>query len=197
MSRHFFAAGHACLLMLVFGSALALSACAVPGAASIDAPMDVRDDQPYRMDAGDSFKLTVYGEDTLTGEYTINQRGVVVLPMMGEVPAAGLTEKELQKAIRDVFVENGFLRRPLITIDARAVRAIAIIGEVKTPGNYNFRPKQDVFKMIAAAGGYTPRAAKGRVLITRWVDGKKTKMNANEDTPVLPGDSITVRERIF
>ena len=82
-------------------------------------------------------------------------------------------------------------------MDATTVQAIAIIGEVKLPGNYAYRPQYNALKVIAQAGGYTPRAAKNRVLIDRWVDGKLVRLNARENTPVLPGDSLIVRERIF
>ena len=93
--------------------------------------------------------------------------------------------------------KGGYLTKPLVTVDIITVRPFYILGEVKNPGSYPWQPSFTVFKAIATAGGYTPRAAKGKILIDRGDGAEKQHLNATEDTPVLPGDSITVRERIF
>jgi polysaccharide export outer membrane protein len=54
-----------------------------------------------------------------------------------------------------------------------------------------------VVNAIAMAGGFTYRAKKSRVEITRANDPSKTPKEGNPDTPVLPGDVIEVPERFF
>ena len=174
-----------------------LSACAVPWGADIDAPMDIDAKTPYVLHPGDEIKIVVAGEKDLSGNFMIDGAGKITVPMVGSVEAAGYSKADLQKNIREQFEYEGFLRRPLITVDTSQVRPFAIIGEVKMPGNYDYRPMQTVFQAISTAGGYTQRAAKNRILIDRWVDGQLVRMNANQNTPILPGDAITVRERIF
>jgi polysaccharide export outer membrane protein len=68
---------------------------------------------------------------------------------------------------------------------------------VKNPGSYPYQPSLDALQAIAVAGGYTPRAARGEILIDRRADGHLLHLNATEATSILPGDSITVRQRIF
>ncbi len=176
---------------------VALAGCALPLAGDVDAPMDIKANAPYVLAPGDKIKITVAGETDLSGDYMIDGSGAVYLPMIGEVKAAGYSKAALQKSLRAQFEDQGFLRQPLITVDAAEVRPVSIIGEVRIPGNYDYRPAHTVFQAIATAGGYTQRAAKDRILIDRWVDGHIVRMNATQNTPILPGDAITVRERIF
>lgn len=174
-----------------------LAGCALPMAANIDAPPVFDNSHPYNLSAGDTVKINIYGEDSLSGDYLIDQHGLIVIPMIGEVAAAGWSEKDLQQKLSDEFGSRGFLRDPLLTVNASEVRPFSIIGEVRNPGSYSYRPMETVFQAIAMAGGYTPRAAENKILIDRWIEGKIVRMNATQNTPVLPGDAITIRERIF
>lgn len=175
-----------------------LCACALPMAANIDAPAQIDSNQPALLDAGDKVKLTVYGEDDISGEYTLDQRGILTLPMIGEVPARGLTQAELKDLMRKRFIKGGYLSRPLISVDVSALRPIYVLGEVKSAGSYPFEPSLTTLKAVALAGGYTPRAAEGDFLIDRLQKGGQVvRMNGNNTTPILPGDTIIVRERIF
>jgi protein involved in polysaccharide export with SLBB domain len=175
----------------------ALSGCALPLGVSKDAPLDVTNDTAYLLSPADMVKVTVFGEDTLSGEYPIDERGIVTVPMIGEIPAAGLSKAALQGLLQERFVASGYLSSPLVTVDVLTTRPFFILGEVKNPGSYPYRPSLDAFKAIALAGGYTPRAAENKILIDRGFGAYKYRMNAKENTPILPGDSIIVRERIF
>lgn len=185
-----------CSLLLV-GALLFLSNCAIPPSANIDAPREIRLDRDFLLTPGDKVKLVVFGEDSLTGEYMVDPHGVITVPMIGEIKAAGLSEAGLQHKVEQLLVDKGFLSRPLVTAAIQTMRPFYILGEVKNPGSYIYQPGMDVSRAIATAGGYTPRAAKTKVLIDRWQETRKLQMNADHNTPILPGDSITVRERIF
>lgn len=189
----------AAALILVTG--VALGGCgpvmAIPPSVSMDAPAEVRGTETYTLNPGDSVKLTVYGEDTLNGTYALDPAGTMTVPLIGQVEAGGLTKEDLQTKIAKALVSAKYLTKPLVTVDIIAMRPFYILGEVKNPGSYPYQPSLDVLKAVATAGGYTPRAAKGRILIDRGTGNSRQRLNAIESTPVLPGDSITVRERIF
>ncbi|HEU5047982.1 MAG TPA: polysaccharide biosynthesis/export family protein [Rickettsiales bacterium] len=187
--------GIVCITMLLGASIL--SGCAIPGAASQDAPADVKNAAAYTLNPGDVIKLTVYMEENLNGQYTVDRHGAVTIPLIGDVEAQGLSKEQLQAKVASTLVKGGYLKTPLVTVDVISTRPFYILGEVKNPGSYVWQPSIDVFKAIATAGGYTPRAAQNKILIDRGVGDEKKRYNATEDTPVLPGDSITVRERIF
>lgn len=190
------------ILASLFAAILfALTGCApmiaVPGPASMDAPMTVNAERAYVLGPGDTIKLTVYGEETLTGEYTLDQRSTVTIPLIGQVDAAGMTKQDLQSKIADLLVAGRYLQKPEVTVNMVTARPFFILGQVTNPGSYASQPGLNVLKAIALAGGYSPRAAHNMILIDRDTSRGHFHMNATEDTPVLPGDSITVRERIF
>ncbi|OFW87085.1 MAG: hypothetical protein A3J37_03470 [Alphaproteobacteria bacterium RIFCSPHIGHO2_12_FULL_45_9] len=183
------------IAILVTGCAV--SACAYPFAASQDAPKDVKTNAAHLINPGTTIGLSVYGEDTMTGEFVVDHNGDLTLPMLGEIPAQGLTKLQLRNLIKSELKATNYISNPVVSLNILAPRPVYILGEVKNPGEYPYKPNMDIFEAISMAGGYTPRASRDDVLIGRRVANDKTKYNGEEDTLVLPGDSITVRERIF
>jgi protein involved in polysaccharide export with SLBB domain len=59
------------------------------------------------------------------------------------------------------------------------------------------RKEMSVRQALALAGDVTDRGSARRVQIIRQVNGVETKVDANPETPVRPGDNIVVRERLF
>ena len=71
------------------------------------------------------------------------------------------------------------------------------MGEVGAAGQYSYVPGMTVQKAIAAAGGFSPRGNQSTVDITRSVNGKVMTGRVYTSDPLLPGDTIYVRERLF
>jgi polysaccharide export outer membrane protein len=90
-----------------------------------------------------------------------------------------------------------YLKDPSVSVDVLNYRPFYIFGEVNNPGSYAYVNGMTVVNAIAMAGGFTYRAKKSRVEITRANDPSKTPKEGNPDTPVLPGDVIEVPERFF
>jgi polysaccharide export outer membrane protein len=67
------------------------------------------------------------------------------------------------------------------------------LGEVKNPGCFSYVPGMTASEAVAMAGGYTYRAKKNQLVITR----NGNKLGGDHDTPVLWGDVIEVLERLF
>ncbi len=152
---------------------------------------------PYTLSAGDFLRVFVFGADELSGEYRIDAKGYITVPLIGEVYSEGVDKYDLQNIITQKLIEGEYYKDPKVTVEIIAMQPFYILGEVKLPGSYEYQPDLNVFKAIAIAGGYTPRASKGRVLILRMVHGETVKIKANENTPILPGDSIKVKQRFF
>lgn len=174
---------------------IALSACAMPvsgraqSAAADTAPV-------YTLDTGDKIRVTVYGEQSVNGEYTIGPSGDIAFPLIGNVPAKGQTVSQLQDAITQKLAA-GYILDPRVSIDVLSYRPYFILGEISRPGQYPYLPKLTVDQAIASAGGYTYRASKSKVFIRR--DGRETEVKLSKSTPVwiLPGDTIRIGERYF
>ena len=173
---------------------LALSACASyspPPAAFHEATI-----QAYRVDSGDRLRITVFEQAGLTGSYAIDQAGYLTFPLVGSIPARGKTLPELEKAIA-AKLRGGYLRDPDVTIEVDRYRSVFIMGEVGQAGQYSYVPGMTVQNAIDVAGGFTPRANQTLVDVTRKVNGKIITGSVPITDPVIAGDTIYVRERLF
>src|SRR5262249_41509997 len=60
----------------------------------------------YRLGPGDQLRITVFGEDTLTGQYVVSQQGVIAFPLVGDVPAQGLTVQQTTARLTELLGRN-------------------------------------------------------------------------------------------
>jgi len=154
-------------------------------------------DASYKLGSGDKIKLTVYGENDLGGEYQVDGTGQVQLPLLGPVPAAGMTVHDFETAVGGKFVSEGYLKDPRVSVEVENYRPFYIIGEVKSPGQYPYVSGMNALNAVALAGGYTYRADDKDVYIRRDGTSKEQEAPADQSTKINPGDIIRVDERIF
>ena len=157
---------------------------------------EVIEEGPYTLDAGDKLRIVVFGQDTLSNTYLVDAEGRVSLPLIGTVNARGLTTAQLAGAIKS-RLSQGFIRDPSVAVEVEVYRPFFVLGEVTYPGQYPYVPNMTVENAIAIAGGFTPRAAKDRVAITRKDAGAPSRTAIPLRYPLRPGDTITVKERWF
>lgn len=181
---------------VVCGSALFAQAQELNQTDSQNELINRSDSNAYKLNINDRVRLTVFGEEDLSGEFDVDSNGYVSLPLIGRVFVAGFSIEESKKLIRDVF-KNGYLVDPKVTLDVLSFQPFYILGEVKSPGSYPYVSGLTVLNAIALSGGYTYRADKDDIEIQREKNGQKEKFEAHEKTTVMPGDIITVDERFF
>ncbi|MCB1541122.1 MAG: polysaccharide export protein [Rhodoblastus sp.] len=150
-----------------------------------------------RTQSGDKIKLVVYGEDKLSGDFEVDANGMIQVPLIGAVRAAGLTKKELETAIAGRLRASQILLNPVVTVDVASSRPIYVMGEVEKPGEYTYRNGLNVLSAVAVAGGFTYRASKSTVLVKRAGEKGLTEYRLSPDIPVHPGDLVSVPERYF
>lgn len=173
------------------------AAPAQAAAPSTSAPMaSASTDENYRLGTGDKLKVTVYGEEDLSGEVLVDGAGYVQLPLLGEVKAATLTVREFVQSVQQALGAK-YLRDPKVTVQIENYRPFYIMGEVNKPGEYPYENGLDVVGAIALAGGYTYRANESEVTVRRYGSNNKEDYPAVNSTKVSPGDVIEVPERIF
>jgi polysaccharide export outer membrane protein len=153
-------------------------------------------DPGYRLDAGDRLRVVVFGQEGLTNSYSVDAAGVVTLPLIGSVPARGCTPAELAAAITS-RLQGGFIREPYVAVEIEAYRPFFILGEVAAPGQYPYVPNMTAEAAVAIAGGFTPRAKRNVVTITRVNQMGQTRIAASPNALLSPGDTIAVGERWF
>ena len=150
-----------------------------------------------KLGPNDRLRITVFGQPTLTGEYTLDGNGVLAFPLIGNVPANGVTTNQLQQAIA-AKLEPDYLVNPNVSAEIVNRRPFYVIGEVQKPGNYPYVSDMTAVNAIAMAGGFTRRARKNDFYIRRLdKDGKAVRIEANAGTVLQAGDTLEVRERVF
>jgi len=149
------------------------------------------------LQPGEKVRITVYGEEALTGDYDINPSGYVTMPLIGAIRAGGRTQSEFAKDIGNRYQRGGFLQDPHVTVAVVQFKPFYVLGEVVASGEYPFRSGLNVHTAVAMAGGFTYRASRSYVLI-RHVGAEVWKeYSLAEPVPIAPGDLIRVPERYF
>jgi polysaccharide export outer membrane protein len=159
-------------------------------------PLDLDSAGIYRLDSGDRIRIVVFGLDDLTGSYTVDGSGVISMPLIPDVVARGLTTAELEEAV-SAELKKGVVRNPSVSAEIETFRPFFILGEVQQPGQYPYVHGMTVLTAVAIAGGFSERAQKNYVSITRTVGDSAVEARAERNTLVRPGDVIFVLERFF
>ena len=150
----------------------------------------------YTLDAGDRLRIVVFGQEGLTNSYAVDAGGNITMPLIGTVKARGLTSAELSGAITG-RLRQGYIREPHVAVEIEAHRPFFILGEVTMPGQYPFVANMTVETAVAIAGGFTPRAQRKSVVLSRTVQGQPFRGTVPPTLPIQPGDTIVVGERWF
>jgi polysaccharide export outer membrane protein len=153
---------------------------------------------PYRLGAGDELAIRIYDQPQLTGGYTIDDSGMIDIPLLGFVPASGVSTDELAATITAALQSKNLILHPSVAVQVSRYRPFYILGEVTTPGQYPYRPRMTVLTAISIAGGFTYRAVQDYVAVTRDTGGSSPiQYRAPISALAQPGDVITVFERHF
>jgi len=186
----------ALVAVLVVAATMALGGCDSSKMGAADPSiLSVAPSSP-RLQGGDKIRVTVFGEDKLSGEYDIDPGGDVSLPLAGTVHAGGLTKPELERVLAQKF-RTEYLRNPKVTVDVSSFRPFYVLGEVQKPGEYPYKGGLNVLSAIAIAGGQTYRANNDSVMIQRAGERDIKSYPLSISVPVYPGDLVRVPERYF
>lgn len=150
----------------------------------------------YRLDTGDQLRVTVFGQGDLSGEFTVDGTGAISMPLLPPLVARGLTTDEFEEAVA-AELGRKLLRNPNVSVQVTLFRPFFILGEVQRAGQYPFVNGMTVQSAVAVAGGFTYRADVDRVLITRNRGDRIVELGVDSTEPVMPGDTILVKERYF
>lgn len=151
---------------------------------------------PYRLDSGDRLRVTVFGQTNLSRSYPVDEGGFISMPLIGAVKARGISTFQLEERIAK-SLRRKYVKDPKVTVDIETSRPFFILGEVRNGGQYPYVADMTVQTAVAIAGGFTPRAKKRSVQLTRRINGATVTRNVPASWKVQPGDTITVKERFF
>jgi polysaccharide biosynthesis/export protein len=150
----------------------------------------------YTLDSGDRLRVVVFGQDGLSNSYTVDPAGNITLPLIGPVAARGRTTTQVSATLV-ARLRQGFLREPHVAVEVEFYRPFFILGEVTFPGQYPYVVNMTAETAVAIAGGFTPRAFRYNVEVSRLTDGTLVRETVPLTARLRPGDTVVVAERWF
>jgi len=157
----------------------------------------------YRIGSEDILQISVFSNEALSRTVPVRPDGMISLPLLNDVQAAGLTPMELRDVLMKRLVE--FVPSPEVAVIVTEVRSfmISVIGQVSKPGRYDLRSSATIVDALAMAGGFKEFAARSKIVVIRSEGGGSKripfdydKMNApkspQENFALRPGDIVMV-----
>jgi polysaccharide export outer membrane protein len=164
----------------------------------------------YVLRAGDVVTVTVFQEPDLACSERVAADGTIDVPLAGRINVAGKTALSASNSVK-AALEDGFLVNAQVTLGVTDAtkQYFTLLGQVASPGAYALPAsgRISLLQAIGLAGGFTRLASPGRITVKRVLGGKDELIKVDADKlasgkgtggfDVLPGDVITVKERIF
>src|SRR6266487_1466384 len=158
----------------------------------------------YVIGVEDVLSVVFWKDKELSAEVLVRPDGRISLPMLNDVPAAGMTPEQLAAAVQQAAAK--FVRDPGATVIVKEIRSrkVYVIGEVTKPGTFPLASEMNVIQIIAEAGGFLESANKSNVVVVRNENGQERRYKVNyndvvrgknvvQNIRLLPGDTILIR----
>jgi polysaccharide export outer membrane protein len=117
------------------------------------------DPSDYLLGAGDLLEINVFEADKLNAKVRVSSRGYVTLPLIGSVLVKGLSAREAEQKIEELYRER-YIKNPHvgIFIEEHFSRRVTLMGQFKKPGTYDYFSKQRLLDVMALGGGLSDKA---------------------------------------
>lgn len=167
------------LLALVLASGVPIAAGAAP-------PSDVT----YTVKPGDTLTVSVWKEPDLQGPVLVRPDGQFSFPLAGQLDARNKTVQELQQELTAKLKK--FISDPVVTVSIQEIKGnkVYVIGQVQKPGDFIVNPRVDVMQALSMAGGTTPFAALGDIMILRRNETGQQQALPFKYTDVIRGRNL-------
>jgi polysaccharide export outer membrane protein len=153
------------LLILVWSLVLSVSCADLPPAVLEEVNKPAA--KEFQLGPEDVLEVAVWRNQDLSRVVTIRPDGMISLPLIGDVPAAGSTAAEVGDRIAKRLTE--FKENPAVSVSVKEVNSyyIYVVGEVAKPGKYPLKSHATVLQGVSLAGGFTPFASRNNMAVIR------------------------------
>ncbi len=176
-------------LLCVFAAVwLSVAGCASPRGGSLEGTaFDPLKPAKYVLQPGDALRILYPSDSSLEVETTIRADGRIALPYIGEVEAARLAPSELTADLNARYAS--ILKRPdvVVLVEKETGRRVYLGGELKNQGSLALYPNETLLQAVFDAGGFTPEAKPGGVLVMRAVPGEGVHILRADVSRILAG----------
>lgn len=145
------------------------------------------DSDSYVIGPEDVLYIYVWKEENLSRTVPVRMDGMISIPLVDDVKAAGMTPLQLKEYLLAKFRE--YVETPDVTVIVQEANSykVYVQGEVRTPGVYKLRTETSLVQLIVMAGGFTDWADKKKITIIRKEGGKESRIRANYKK-IIEGD---------
>ena len=144
----------------------------------------------YRVGAGDVLEISTWKEPELTRkDVLVRVDGRISFPLLGDIPAAGMTPSELTETIQKGL--KGYVTAPVVTVTVTTPgsQKVYVLGEVVRTGEYPILKSLTVLQAFALAGGFTQWASKDEIILIRK-DGPKDRIYKINYKDIVKGRDV-------
>jgi polysaccharide export outer membrane protein len=165
-------------------------------------------DAEYRLGPGDLIEIGVFGVDNFRQSLRINASGIIKLPLLDPVKAAGLTPMELEQRLTELLKAD-VIKDPQVSVFVKEYRSqsVYVLGAVRTPGQYQITLQLKIVDVLAMAGGLQSNAVDEAVIQRPTADGGEEVIKVNlkdllekgdlaQNVVVRGGDVVHIQERL-
>jgi polysaccharide biosynthesis/export protein len=147
-------------------------------------------DSTYTVKAGDTLLVSVWKEPDLQGPVLVRPDGMFSFPLAGQLDARNKSVAELQQELTAKLKK--FISDPVVTVSIQEIKGnkVYVIGQVQKPGDFVVNPRVDVMQALSMAGGTTPFAALGDIMILRRTDTGQQQALPFKYTDVVRGRNL-------
>jgi polysaccharide export outer membrane protein len=147
-------------------------------------------DASYTVKPGDVLSIAVWKEPDLQGPVLVRPDGTFSFPLAGQMDARGKTVQELQQLVTERL--RKYISDPVVTVSIQEIKGnkVYVIGQVNKPGDFVVNPRVDVMQALSMAGGTTPFASLGDIMILRRNDTGQQQALPFRYTEVIRGRNL-------
>ena len=167
------------------------------------APTGVTPPAGYVIGPDDVLAIVIWREKEMSSDVVVRPDGMISLPLLNELQAAGLTPDQLRAVIEKAA--SKWVKEPNATVIVKTInsRKVSILGNVGKAGSYPLTGDMTVLQLIATAGGLQEYADAKDIKIMRKVDGRDETLkfnykdvvkgkNLQQNVLLKPGDTVIV-----
>ncbi|MCK9572799.1 MAG: polysaccharide export protein [Candidatus Omnitrophica bacterium] len=136
------------------------------------------DNSSYRIKAGDTLEISVYGEPDLVKTVKVTEEGKIIYPFIGEMNVINMTLKEAVDAI-EAFLRKDYFVNPQVNIFVKEYSKFFIVGAVKEEGRFELKGNLTLLDAIALAGGANPNANLSNIKVVRNLGKEEKQYNVD------------------
>ena len=201
-------AGLSAMVLLAVAISMSTASCSLFDGSPVHEKVVSRPEEkaaadPYVIGRDDELEIVVWNQPQLSGKVTVASDGTISMPLIGRVPAAGMTPDQLKVELEKRYVRYVHDANATVRVADPASHVFYVLGEVNKPGVYKLHSGEVLSQALAEAGGLGQFADAGKIRILRHKQNETVVVTVNyyvvrsggdvsADVLVEPGDTVQV-----